>query len=86
MDNCKALKNKSSFPLSMAGECERVQISLLMGGPGLEARLISLGLNLGCELEVLHRLGGNTVVRRGESRLALGAGMAHKVMVIPAPR
>lgn len=84
MNNCNALIGKNSFPLTMASEGERVQISFLSGSPGLEARLVSLGLNLGSELEVLHRLGGNTVVRRGESRLALGAGMAHKVMVIAA--
>ena len=75
---------KQSFPLTLAGEGERVQISLLRGGKGMEARLTSLGLNMGSELEVLHRLGGNIVVRRGESRLALGAGMARKVMVVPA--
>ena len=67
----------------MAGEGERVRIAHLHGGCGLETRLTSLGLNRGSEIEVLHHHGGNIVVLRGDSRLALGAGMANKVMVVP---
>ncbi len=66
----------------MAQEGERVRIYLLRGGKGLEMRLTSLGLNVGSELVVSQHQGGNMVVLRGETRLALGAGMAHKIMVI----
>ncbi len=71
------------FPLAMAQEGEQVQIFLLRAGKGLEMRLTSLGLNTGSELTILHRQGGQLVVLRGETRLALGAGMAQKIMVIP---
>ena len=70
------------FPLAMAREGERLRIHLLRGGKGLEMRLTTLGLNVGSELTVSQREGGNLVVLRGETRIALGTGMAHKIMVV----
>jgi ferrous iron transport protein A len=70
------------FPLAMAQEGERLRIHLLRGGKGLETRLTALGLNVGSELTVSQRSGGSLVVLRGETRIALGAGMAHKIMVV----
>lgn len=70
------------FPLSMASEGEIVRVFLLRGGKGLQTRLTELGLNVGSELTVSQRQGGNLVVIRGETRLALGAGMAQKIMVV----
>jgi len=75
---------EKAFPLPMAGEGDRVRIHLLRGGKGLEMRLTSLGLNVGSELTVSQHQGGKMVVLRGETRLALGAGMAQKIMVVPA--
>ncbi|WP_078119699.1 FeoA family protein [Thiosocius teredinicola] len=75
-------QDKAPFPLAMAGEGDRVSIFLLRGGKGLEMRLTSLGLNVGSELLVSQRQGGSLVVIRGETRIALGAGMAHKIMVV----
>ena len=72
----------SPFPLAMAQEGEQVRVFLLRGGKGLEMRLTSLGLNIGSELTISQRAGGNLVVIRGETRLALGEGMAHKIMVV----
>lgn len=71
------------MPLAMASEGERVRIFTLRGGKGLEMRLTALGLNVGSEIEVLNYQSGHLVVLRGETRLALGAGMAQKIMVIP---
>jgi ferrous iron transport protein A len=70
------------FPLATAQEGERLRIHLLRGGKTLEMRLTALGLNVGSELTVSQRSGGSLVVLRGETRIALGAGMAHKVMVV----
>lgn len=70
------------FPLAVAQEGERLRIHLLRGGKGLEMRLTALGLNVGSELIVIQRLGGSLVVLRGETRIALGAGMANKIMVV----
>lgn len=72
-----------AFPLAMAQEGVKVRIHTLQGGKGLEMRLTSLGLNVGSELVVSQHHGGKMVVRRGETRLALGAGMAHRIMVVP---
>ena len=72
------------FPLAMAQEGERVRIQALRGGKGLEMRLTSLGLNVGSELLVSQRRGASLVVIRGETRLALGAGMAQKILVVGA--
>jgi ferrous iron transport protein A len=74
--------SKAPFPLAMAQEGDQVKVFLLRGGKGLEMRLTSLGLNVGSELTVSQRQGGNLVVIRGETRLALGTGMAHKIMVV----
>ncbi|NJN46496.1 MAG: ferrous iron transport protein A [Candidatus Competibacteraceae bacterium] len=74
--------DKAPFPLAMAQEGEQVTIFLLRGGKGLEMRLTSLGLNIGGELTVSQREGGNLVVLRGETRLALGVGIAQKIMVV----
>jgi ferrous iron transport protein A len=76
------VSDTSAFPLAMAQEGERVRIFLLRGSKGLEMRLTSLGLNVGSELTVSQRQGSSLVVIRGETRLALGAGMAHKIMVL----
>ena len=72
------------FPLAMADEGSQVRITDLVGGQRFKTRLTSMGLNNGSQLEVVLRMGGKTVVRRGECKLALGAGMAHKVMVVAA--
>lgn len=78
----KAMANHDqAFPLTMASEGDRVQIFLLCGGDGLAMRLTTLGLNLGSELTVSQRQGGGLVVIRGETRLALGTGMAQKILV-----
>ena len=71
-----------AFPLSMADEGARVRVVALRGGDNLSKRMTELGLNVGSELVVRQRQGGGgLVVSRGETRFALGGGMAHKVMV-----
>jgi ferrous iron transport protein A len=70
------------FPLAAAQEGEPLRIHLLRGGKNLEMRLTALGLNVGSELTVSQRNGGSLVVLRGETRIALGAGMAHRIIVV----
>ncbi|EXJ17156.1 FeoA family protein [Imhoffiella purpurea] len=69
------------FPLTMASDGERVRIRSLLGGKGLVMRLTELGLNQGTELRVIQRQGAGLVVARGETRIALGGGMATKILV-----
>ena len=70
-----------AFPLAMASEGSRVRVRLLQGGKSLVMRLTELGLNQGTELIVVQRQGGGLVVARGETRIALGGGMAAKILV-----
>ncbi len=73
-----------SFPLSMAGEGERLRIVMHRGGSGMDKRLTSLGLRIDGRVEILQRLGGSVVIAANDIRFALGAGMAQKIMVVPA--
>lgn len=73
----------ASLPLMMVNEGGRVRVVALLGGAGLDKRMTQMGLNVGAELRVVQREGGGVVVMRGESRFALGGGMAHKIMVAP---
>lgn len=73
------------YPLAMAADGDVVRIVGLRAGKGLDRRLTALGLNMDSVLRVLHRRpGGALVVARGETRLALGAGMSQKIMVVLA--
>jgi len=78
------VKPPVAYPLTMAAEGETVRIVGLMGGTGLDRRMTEMGLNVGAEVVVRNRQGGGLVVMRGETRYALGGGMAHKIMVVPA--
>jgi ferrous iron transport protein A len=76
------MASPAPFPLSMADEGARVRIVALRGGAGLDKRMTEMGLNVGGEITVRQRQGGGgLVVSRGETRFALGGGMAHKIMV-----
>jgi ferrous iron transport protein A len=72
-----------AFPLIMAAEGERLRVVALHGGKGLIARLTELGLNVGSEISIVQRQGGGLLIARGASRIALGAGMATKIQVVP---
>ena len=73
-----------AFPLPVAPLGCRLRIAALHGGAEFTRRLTELGLNVGCEITLQQREGGKFVVKRGETRFALGGGMAHKIMVAPA--
>jgi len=73
---------KTVMPLVMASPSERVCIVGFRGGKGMERRLTSMGLNQGAEVEVIKSSGpGPLIVASRESRIALGFGMAKKVLV-----
>ena len=73
-----------SFTLAMAGEGDEVRIIALRAGRGLDRRLTDLGLNIGACIRVVQRQGGGLIVARGEARIAIGGGMATKIVVTPA--
>lgn len=73
-----------AYPLAMAQEGETVRIAQILDGRRLAMRLTEMGLNLGSEVTILQRIEGQMVVLRGQLRLALGAGMASRILVVPA--
>lgn len=69
--------------LVYATEGQHLRIVSLRAGRNLDRRLTDLGLNIGSEIEVTQRQGGGLVVARDSVRIAVGAGMAVKIMVVP---
>lgn len=67
----------------MADEGQRVRVVGLCAGRDLDRRLTDLGLKVGSELIVLQRQGGGLLIGRGAMRIAVGGGMAIKIMVLP---
>jgi Fur family ferric uptake transcriptional regulator len=77
-------KREPALPLAMASTGERLIIVRFLGGRTMQDRLISMGLNPGSEVEVLNNNGGGPVLVAAKgTRLALGRGVAHKVLVSP---
>lgn len=70
-----------AIPLLMADEGARVRVVALRNGAGFNKRMTEMGLNVGAELVIRQREAGGVVVMRGETRYALGGGMAHRIMV-----
>lgn len=61
----------------------RVRIQQILGGRLLVHRLLGLGLRVGSEVELTHRRGGGVVLASEGARVALGAGVAEKLLVLP---
>jgi Fe2+ transport system protein FeoA len=70
------------MPLAMAGTGEAVRVAGIHAGWGLQRRLADMGLTPGVEIRVMNRQGRGplTIDLRG-SRVALGHGVAHKIIV-----
>lgn len=69
-------------PLSMVGAGETVKVVKVNAGRGLNSRLAAMGLVANTEITVVsnsHQ--GPFVVTVKESKVMLGRGMAHKIMV-----
>jgi len=57
------------------------QITEIQGGRALTRRLLGLGLRVGSLVTVLHHRGQGVVVSNGQTRVALGGGVAEKLRV-----
>jgi ferrous iron transport protein A len=57
----------------------------IQGGQILMRRLLSLGLRIGSQVEVLHHRGRGVVAASAGNRIALGGGIAEKLLVEPFP-
>ena len=77
-------ENTKPFPLALAAEGQRLRVVSLMAGRNLDRRLTDLGLNVGSEISVVQRQGAGLIVARAAARVAVGAGMAMKILVVPS--
>ena len=69
-------------PLATVPAGKKVRIVSLAGGRGMCARLTSMGLVPGSEIQVIRRgAPGPCIATAGNCRLAIGTGMAQKIMV-----
>ncbi|HEU19210.1 MAG TPA: ferrous iron transport protein A [Deltaproteobacteria bacterium] len=72
----------NGISLSQVMPGKQVKIISLAGGRGLHARLISMGLIPGSIIEVVNQgMTGPCVVAQNGCRLAIGRGVAHKIIV-----
>ena len=65
----------------MAVRGQPIRLTKIMAGRKLTHRLTELGLTPGVHFEVLHDHGGPLLLAVRNSRLALGRGMASKILV-----
>lgn len=74
--------NQPLLPLALAGQSERVLVVEFRSGDRMDERLKDMGLAPGVEVRVVQNDGtGPLLLQVGATRLALGAGMARKIMV-----
>ena len=76
------MSEEKGKPLSLIKSGNTVQLVSITGGAFMRSRLVSMGLLQGTTLEVVKNSGrGPVIVSVRGSRLVLGRGMAHKIMV-----
>ena len=79
-ENRKSLKK--SFPLSMVKTGETVKLVSINAGRGLNSRLASMGLLPNVEITVVSNgHPGPFVISVKDSKMMLGRGIAHKIVV-----
>ena len=70
------------MPLAMVSPGEEVRLVAIRGGQRMRKRLADLGLNVGMTVRVMQRDGhGPLILAVKDSRLALGRGMAQRIMI-----
>jgi len=84
----ECLKNRIQImPLVMAKPGERLIINDITGGSGARMRLLSMGLRLKDEIEIVtNPKQGQLVVAVDFKRFVLGRGLAQKIMVQPVEK
>jgi len=72
------------MPLVMAKQGERLIIKNFTGGSTARMRLLSMGLRIGDEIDIITNIGhGQMVIALDCNRYAIGHGMAQKIIVEP---
>ena len=77
------MEDKQPKPLSTVKAGETVKLVAINAGRGLNSRLIAMGLVPNVELTVVsNEHSGPFVISVKDSRMMLGRGIAHKIMVL----
>ena len=76
-------KIQNQSPLSMAVAGQELRLVEIRAGRRLTHRLAELGLTPGVTLRVVQKNGGPLLISVRGSRIAIGRGMAHKLLVTP---
>lgn len=72
------------MPLAMAFPGQKVRVVSIIAGRGLRQRLVAMGVNEGSEIEVIKPgAPGPFLIGVKETRLAIGRGIACKILVSP---
>ncbi len=74
---------KALIALAQLPPGARARIAEIQGGRELTRRLLGLGLRIGSEVELLHQRGRGVVVASAGNRIALGGGVAEKLLTEP---
>jgi ferrous iron transport protein A len=69
--------------LTQAPVGKPIWLVTITGGKEVTRRLVELGLTPGVELRLLQDSGGPVILAVRDSRIALGRGMAEKLLVSP---
>ncbi len=78
-------QRRQLIPLAIARRGEKLIIKEMLGVRTARTRLASLGLRPGDEIEIINNTGrGRIILGRGQTRLAIGRGIAQKIMASPA--
>lgn len=73
-----------AMPLSMMSPGELAQVINIRSGWGLQRRLADMGLTPGAQIRIINnQMRGSVIIDLRGSRLALGRGVAQKIMVTP---
>jgi len=75
------LANETCRPVTSLGEGEEGIIHDIAGGHALISRLAGMGIVLNTRIRFLHASGGLVIVQVADTRVALGAGEAAKILV-----
>ena len=72
------------MPLSMVRQGTTVRLLEIQGGMGMRKRLANLGLTSGMDLQTISESpNGPMIIKVKDSRLAIGRGVLHHIMVEP---
>ncbi len=69
------------MPLSLAEQDKELTIKKLGGSPEIRQHLENLGFTVGGTVTLINILGESVIVKVKESRVAIGADMARRIMV-----